>query len=85
MKIPVGPVMLDGDLFGGFDTPLIELNRAAFERLTAEKRLEIGQGATHLFEDPGTLNQVRSPRFARDWFVRHLNVQPAGVAAYSMR
>jgi putative phosphoribosyl transferase len=49
---------------------VIELNQRAFDRLRCEKRLEIVPGATHLFEEPGTLEQVAW--LARDWFVRYL-------------
>jgi transposase len=42
----------------------------AFDQLRCEKQLEIVPGATHLFEEPGTLEEVA--RLARDWFVRHL-------------
>jgi dienelactone hydrolase len=57
-------------IVGGRDEVVIELNRQAFNQLRCEKRLEIVPGATHLFEEPGTLEQVA--RLARDWFVRYL-------------
>ncbi len=57
-------------IVGGSDTPVIELNRDAFERLQVDKRLEIVEGATHLFEEPGALERVAE--LARDWFVEHL-------------
>jgi putative phosphoribosyl transferase len=57
-------------IVGGRDEVVIELNERAFDQLRCEKRLEIVQGATHLFEEPGTLEQVA--RLARDWFVRYL-------------
>ena len=57
-------------LVGGRDYPVIEMNEAALEQLRTEKRLEIVPGATHLFEEPGALEEVA--RLARDWFVRHL-------------
>ena len=57
-------------IVGGRDTPVIALNRAAMEQLQAGTRLEIVPGATHLFEEPGTLDTVA--RLARDWFLRHL-------------
>lgn len=60
---------------GSNDPAVIELNREAFERLRCEKRLEIVPGATHLFEEPGTLDIVAA--LARDWFLPHL----AGEAA----
>jgi putative phosphoribosyl transferase len=57
-------------IVGGRDEVVIELNQRALDRLQCEKRLEIVQGTTHLFEEPGTLEQVA--RLARDWFVRYL-------------
>ena len=45
-------------IVGGADEPVIELNRAAMARMRAPVRLEIVPGATHLFEEPGTLEQV---------------------------
>jgi putative phosphoribosyl transferase len=57
-------------IVGGRDDVVIELNRQALKQLTGETRLEIVPGATHLFEEPGALEQVA--RLARDWFVRHL-------------
>jgi dienelactone hydrolase len=57
-------------IVGGKDTQVIVLNRAAFARLRCEKQLVIVPGATHLFEDPGALDEVA--RLARDWFHRHL-------------
>jgi pimeloyl-ACP methyl ester carboxylesterase len=56
---------------GGLDTVVIELNRSALSLIaTADKRLEIVPGATHLFEEPGTLDQAAS--LAKDWFERFL-------------
>ena len=57
-------------IVGGQDMPVIPLNEAALAALLGEKRLEIVQGATHLFEEPGALEAVA--RLARDWFVRYL-------------
>src|SRR5205807_7747240 len=45
-------------IVGGLDYPVIEMNRAAFARLPCEKEMKIVPGATHLFEEPGTLEQV---------------------------
>ncbi len=58
-------------IVGGEDYVVIGLNREALARLTCEKRLEIVPGATHLFEEPGTLERVAA--LASDWFMRHLN------------
>jgi putative phosphoribosyl transferase len=57
-------------IVGGADTTVIELNRRALEALQTEKRLEIVPGATHLFKEPGALDEVA--RLAADWFARHL-------------
>ncbi|HEX2042245.1 MAG TPA: dienelactone hydrolase family protein [Acidimicrobiales bacterium] len=57
-------------IVGGEDTVVIELNRQAMARLGGGKRLEIVAGATHLFEEPGALDQVAA--LARDWFTTHL-------------
>jgi dienelactone hydrolase len=57
-------------IVGGDDMPVIELNRAALAQLRCEKRLVIVPGATHLFEEPGALDEVA--RLARQWSERHL-------------
>jgi len=57
-------------IVGGHDDPVIEMNQAAYELLTCEKKLVIVPGATHLFEEPGTLEQVAE--LAGKWFVQHL-------------
>ena len=64
-------------IVGGRDEQVIELNRQAMARMRAPVKLEIIPGATHLFEEPGALEQVA--RLARDWFVRYL--APARAAA----
>ncbi len=58
-------------IVGGRDLPVIDMNREALEQLHVAKRLEIVPGATHLFEEPGALEQVA--RLAREWFVVHLS------------
>jgi putative phosphoribosyl transferase len=57
-------------IVGGDDVPVIGMNREAMGQLRAETRLEIVPGATHLFEEPGALEDVA--RLAREWFARHL-------------
>ncbi|MGH7499469.1 MAG: dienelactone hydrolase family protein [Gemmatimonadales bacterium] len=58
-------------IVGGADAPVIEVNRAALARLAAPvKELIIVPGATHLFEEPGTLERVAD--LAGGWFTRHL-------------
>ena len=58
-------------IVGGHDDVVIELNRKALAGLTCTKRLEIVPGATHLFEEPGTLEQAAA--LARDWFLQYLS------------
>jgi putative phosphoribosyl transferase len=55
---------------GGADEPVIELNEAAMRRMRAPAELAIVPHATHLFEEPGTLEEVQ--RLALDWFGRHM-------------
>jgi len=57
-------------LVGGFDGAVIELNQLAYDQLRCEKDMVIVHGATHLFEEPGTLEEVA--RQAAAWFARHL-------------
>jgi pimeloyl-ACP methyl ester carboxylesterase len=61
-------------IVGGFDRDVLRLNREAYERLGCEKELTIVAGATHLFEEPGTLDQAA--RLAAGWFLRHF--EPSG-------
>ncbi len=57
-------------IVGGNDPVVIGLNKQALKQISAEKRLEIVLGATHLFEEPGALEQVS--RLATEWFSRYL-------------
>jgi dienelactone hydrolase len=57
-------------IVGGTDPYVLQLNRQALPELAGEARLEIVPGATHLFEEPGALEQVTM--LAREWFLRHL-------------
>jgi pimeloyl-ACP methyl ester carboxylesterase len=63
---------------GGEDTPVIRMNREAARAMRCEKQLVIVPGATHLFEEPGALEQVA--RLAAEWFARHLSGMPAPPA-----
>lgn len=58
-------------IVGGTDIPVIEINKEALKQLRSEKKLVIVPGATHLFEEPGTLEEVA--RLATDWFLRCLS------------
>jgi putative phosphoribosyl transferase len=58
-------------IVGGRDLPVIDMNRDALQQLAArDKRLVIVPGATHLFEEPGALEQVAD--LAAEWFLKHL-------------
>jgi putative phosphoribosyl transferase len=61
-------------IVGGDDAPVIEMNRDAMRRIRAHVELEIVPGATHLFEEPGTLEQVEA--LAAGWFARYLQPAP---------
>jgi len=61
-------------IVGGRDDQVIELNQEAYNELKTEKQLVIVPGATHLFEEPGALDEVA--RLAADWFKRHLKQAP---------
>ena len=61
-------------IVGGADHQVLELNREAQARMRSETRLEVVPGATHLFEERGTLERVAE--LAADWFVRHLERAP---------
>lgn len=56
-------------IVGGLDDGVMELNRAAYATLRCKKRFEIIPGATHAFDEPGSLEVVA--RLARGWFVRY--------------
>lgn len=57
-------------IVGGNDLEVLRLNRAAYAGMTAERQLVVVPGATHLFQEPGTLGEVA--RLAADWFLAHL-------------
>lgn len=63
----VSPTLL---IVGGNDHTVIELNQIAYKRLACKKNLEIVPNATHLFEEPGTLEEVAC--LAAEWFTAHL-------------
>jgi hypothetical protein len=69
-------------IVGGNDDVVIELNEQALHRLRCSKQLVIVPGATHLFEEPGTPEEVA--RLAKEWFVRHLMTRE-GVGSRSPR
>jgi putative phosphoribosyl transferase len=71
LRLVTAPTLL---IAGGDDYEVIRLNRLALAELSCEKQLAIVPGATHLFEEPGTLEQVSE--MALQWFRRHL--RPGG-------
>jgi putative phosphoribosyl transferase len=56
-------------IVGGEDTPVISLNEAAYKKLSCTKEFVIVPRASHLFEEPGTLDKVA--QLARNWFMKH--------------
>ena len=62
-------------IVGGNDDVVIELNEIARDQMRCEVKLEIIPGATHLFEEPGALEQVA--KLASDWFVKHIATRSA--------
>jgi len=74
LAVVTAPTLL---IVGAADHGVIELNQAVLAELRCEKALTLVPRATHLFEEPGTLEQVM--RLAADWFDRHLSVK-AGAA-----
>jgi pimeloyl-ACP methyl ester carboxylesterase len=61
-------------IVGGEDDVVIQLNRQALQELSGTKQLVIIPGATHLFEEPGALEQVAA--LASEWFLRYLEAPP---------
>lgn len=57
-------------IVGGLDTAVLPLNQDAYDLLRCERRFDVVTGATHLFEEPGTLHEAA--RLAAEWFVGHL-------------
>jgi putative phosphoribosyl transferase len=71
LRLARQPVLL---IVGERDTTVLRLNREAMEELGGETSLEVVPGASHLFEEPGALEQVA--RLARDWLLGHLRPRP---------
>jgi len=67
LDVVAAPTLL---IVGGLDDVVIELNRRVFRQLKGPKELRIVPGATHLFEEPGALDQVS--QLAKGWFERYL-------------
>lgn len=63
-------------IVGGLDYPVIRMNEDAYRQLRCERELKIVPGATHLFEEPGALEEVA--HLAAEWFQRHLGASAAG-------
>ncbi len=60
-------------IVGGNDGPVINLNREAFKNLKCKKDMVVIPGATHLFEEPGALDEVA--RLAAEWFLKHMGTK----------
>ena len=60
-------------IVGGRDGPVIDMNEEAARQMACPHRIEIVPGATHLFEEPGTLDEVIG--LAGDWFERHFKAE----------
>jgi dienelactone hydrolase len=76
----VAPTLL---IVGGLDDVVIDLNAEAKERMRADAKLHIVPGATHLFEEPGTLEEVAGA--AADWFAEHLPAKAEPVPKEEIR
>ena len=74
LPLVTAPTLL---IVGGLDTEVIALNEWARARMHCPVTLDIVHGATHLFEEPGTLEQVAA--LAGEWFVRYLGAAPVRV------
>ena len=68
-------------IVGANDAPVIPLNAAALEQMRCQREMVLVPGATHLFEEPGTLAEASS--LARNWFLRHLAPAEAPPATKS--
>jgi putative phosphoribosyl transferase len=79
LEVVTAPTML---IVGSRDPQVLELNQTAARSLTVECRLDVVDGATHLFEEPGTLERVAE--LAAEWFLRHL-VRNQGTGAPASR
>jgi dienelactone hydrolase len=73
LPLVVAPTLL---IVGENDHPVVEMNEKALQLLQVTKRLEIIPGATHLFEEPGTLDQAA--QLAQNWFVEHFTLSDSG-------
>ncbi len=62
-------------IVGSADPEVLALNREAFAKLRSKKQLKVVPGASHLFEEPGTLDEVSA--LAGSWFLDHLNREGA--------
>jgi pimeloyl-ACP methyl ester carboxylesterase len=70
-------------IVGGDDEPVIEMNRAAYRLLTCPKRMVIVPGASHLFEEPGTLEEVAE--HALIWFQQYFCPASPRAQAHEQR
>jgi len=75
LRAVTAPTLL---IVGGDDDVVVDLNRQAFAQLHCDRELAIVPGATHLFEEPGTLEEVA--RLATEWFSAHFAGKAAAIA-----
>ena len=78
LEAVVAPTLL---IVGGRDPQVLQLNQAAMEHLGGERRLAVVAGATHLFEEPGALEEVAG--LATQWFLTHLGAADRSPPASS--
>ena len=67
LKAVKAPTLL---IIGSLDTDVINLNKKAYDQLECDRKIEIVNGASHLFEEPGALNEVAN--LASSWFDLYL-------------
>ena len=67
LQLVTAPTLL---IVGGLDTPVIPMNKMAYDKLESVKDMKIVEGATHLFEEPGKLLEVAD--LAIDWYKKYL-------------
>lgn len=72
LRLVQAPTLL---IVGEIDFSVVELNQRAYKELKAEKQLVLVPGATHLFEEPGALEEVA--HLASEWFNRYLRAKPS--------
>jgi dienelactone hydrolase len=70
-------------IVGGLDRQVVQMNADAYELLQCEKEMQVVPGASHLFEEPGTLEEVA--HLAGDWFQRYLRTETLDASAAAQK